>query len=88
MVSQVIRVRHGHCSQCGEHAELFVLELVAGEPPVVCPLKRTGTQVGMCEHCLMLVQTTIAAFFASKWLRESKRDQRRSRRLAREAVEA
>lgn len=84
MVTQVIKVRHGHCSQCGEHAELFVLELVAGESPVVCPLKRRDTKVGMCERCLSLVQMTIAAFFAAKWLRDSKREQRRSRRLARE----
>lgn len=88
VVSQVIKLRHGHCSQCGNDAELFVLELVAGEPPLVCPLKRTGTQVGMCERCLTLVQMTIAAYFASKWLRDAKRDQRRSRRLARAAVGA
>lgn len=89
MVSQVIKLRQGCCSQCcGDEAELFVLELVHGEPPIVCPLKRTGTKVGMCERCLQLVQMTIAAFFAAKWLRDSKREQRRGRRLAREAVEA
>lgn len=85
MVSQTIRLRHGRCSQCGEDDELFVLELVAGELPLVCPMKRTGTKVGMCEVCLMRVQTTIAAFFAAKWLREEKRQQRLRKR---EGVEA
>ena len=80
MVAQSIKLRHGHCSQCGDQAELYVLELVAGEPPVVCPLKRTGTQVGMCEACLLTVQTTIAAFFAAKWLRDSKRAARLAKR--------
>lgn len=88
MVAQSIRLRHGHCSQCGEEAELYVLELVAGELPVVCPLRRTGTKVGMCEDCLTLVQMTIAAFFAAKWLREAKRSQRAARRLAYEGVGA
>lgn len=82
MVTQVIKLRHGHCSQCGEHAELFVLELVAGEPPVVCPLKRRDTKVGICERCLMLTQMTIASFFAAKWLRDAKRQERRRKREA------
>lgn len=82
MVSQSIKLRHGHCAFCGEEAELYVLELVAGEPPVVCPLRRTGTQAGQCESCLMRLQTTIAAFFAAKWLRDAKRQQRRAKREA------
>jgi hypothetical protein len=45
------KVHHGRCARCGNEAELFSVDVVPGQQPVVRP-KAANVNIGTCLSCL------------------------------------